>query len=95
MFGAWVYIMTDRPNGTVSVGVTSDLVRRVWEHREDVQDGLTKLYGLKRLVYFEEHATITGAIPRENNIKHWSRTWKVRLVLEFNARWADLYQSLL
>jgi putative endonuclease len=62
MIGAWIYIMTDRPNGTLYTGVTSDLVRRVWEHREGVLDGFTKTYGLKRLVYLEEHTTITGGI---------------------------------
>jgi putative endonuclease len=91
----WVYIMTDRPNGTLYVGATADLVRRVWQHRAGEIEGFTKTYGLHRLVYFEEHATIGGAIQREKNIKHWRRAWKVQLILDFNAGWADLYPSLL
>ena len=67
---AWVYIMTNRPNGTLYVGVTTNLAHRVWEHREGVIEGFTKTYGLKRLVYFEEHSTVLGAIQRERNIKH-------------------------
>ena len=86
--------MTNRPNGTLYVGVTSDLVRRAWEHREGLVDGFTRRYGLKRLVFFESHATITAAIQREKNIKHWPRTWKVRLILRQNPGWDDLYDRL-
>ncbi len=86
--------MTNRPNGTLYVGVTSDLVRRVSEHRAGVIDGFTKTYRLRRLVYFEEHATIVGAIQLEKNIKHWPRAWKVRLILENNSGWSDLYPAL-
>ena len=92
---AWVYIMTNRPNGILYVGVTSNLLRRVWEHREGVIDGFTKTYGLKRLVYFEAHDVIVAAIQRERNIKHWRRAWKARLILEANPGWIDLYPSLL
>jgi len=91
----WVYILTNRPNGIPCVGVTSDLARRVWEHREGLADGFTKRYGLKRLVYAEPHSTITGAIQREKNIKHWSRSWKVQLVLAENPEWNDLYDHLM
>ncbi len=94
MPGAWIYIMTNRPNGTLYVGVTTNLPRRIWEHREGVAEGFTKTYGLKRLVYFEEHATVPGAIQREKTIKHWRRAWKVRLILEANSGWADLYHLL-
>ena len=90
----WVYIMTNRPNGTLYVGVTSNLPRRIWEHREGVADGFTRTYGLKRLVYAEEHETIAGAIQREHTIKHWPRAWKVRLILQGNPDWADLYERL-
>jgi putative endonuclease len=90
----WVYIMTNRPNGTLYVGVTSNLPQRVWQHREGVIEGFTKQHGLKRLVYFEPHETILGAIQREKNIKHWRRAWKVRLILEINSGWADLYDAL-
>ena len=94
MQGGWVYIMTNRPDGTLYVGVTSDLARRVWEHREGVADGFTKRYGLRRLVYVEPHDDILAAIQREKNLKHWSRAWKVRLILEANPLWDDLYHRL-
>jgi putative endonuclease len=73
MSGGWVYIMTNRPNGTLYVGVTNDLLRRVWEHREGLFEGFTKRHGLTRLVYFEEYEHISAAIQREQNMKHWSR----------------------
>jgi putative endonuclease len=94
MEGAWVYIVTNRPNGTLYVGVTSNLARRVWEHREGLADGFTKRYGLKRLVFAERHADIRTAIQRERNMKHWPRTWKVRLILAANANREDLYDRL-
>jgi putative endonuclease len=92
--GGYVYILTNRPNGTLYVGVTSDLVRRVAEHREGVVKGFTKRYALKRLVYFEAYDDIVTAIQREKNMKHWSRTWKVRLILNSNPQWDDLFETL-
>lgn len=86
--------MTNQANGTLYVGVTSNLARRVWEHREGLTDGFTKRYGLKRLVYVERHEDIRDAIQREKNLKHWPRAWKVRLILDANASWADLYDLL-
>jgi putative endonuclease len=94
MSGAWVYIMTNKPNGTLYVGVTSDIARRTWEHREGVVDGFTKKYSLKRLVYVESHAEIATAIQREKTIKHWPRAWRVNLILEENPDWDDLYHTL-
>jgi putative endonuclease len=94
MEGAWVYIMTNRPNGTLYTGVTNNLARRIWEHREGVIDGFTKRYGLKGLVYIEHHANIQTAIQREHDMKHWPRTWKVRLILAANPSWDDLYDQL-
>ena len=91
---AWVYIMTNRPNGTLYTGVTSDLAKRVREHRKGLAEGFTKRYGLKRLVFVERHADIRTAIQRERNMKHWRRTWKVRLILAANPRWDDLYDRL-
>ena len=91
---AWVYIVTNKPNGTLYVGVTSDLPRRIWEHREGVADGFTKRYALKRLVYAEPHDDMLAAIQREKNLKHWSRAWKVRLILGANPDWNDLYEQL-
>lgn len=90
----WVYIMTNRPNGTLYIGVTSDLARRAFEHRESVIEGFTKRYGLKRLVYAEQHEDIRGAIQREKTMKHWPRAWKVRLILASNPNWDDLYDHL-
>ena len=81
MSGGWVYIMTNRPNGVLYTGVTSDIARRAYEHREGIVPGFTKRYGLKRLVYMEHHETIAAAIQRESNIKHWPRAWKARLIL--------------
>jgi putative endonuclease len=95
MAGGWVYIMTNRPNGALYTGVTANIARRAWEHREGVVDGFTKRYGLKRLVYVEQHAAIQTAIQREHNIKHWPRRWNVRLILTTNPAWDDLYDRLL
>jgi len=94
MQGGWVYIMTDGPNGTLYVGVTSDLPRRAREHREAIVDGFTKRYGLKRLVWIERHDDIRTAIQREKNLKHWPRAWKVRLITDRNPSWEDLYDQL-
>jgi putative endonuclease len=94
MDGGWVYIVTNRANGTLYTGVTNNLARRIWEHREGVADGFTKRYGLKRLVYAEHHTDIRTAIQRERNMKHWPRTWKVRLILAKNPNWDDLYDRL-
>ncbi len=72
-YGGWVYIVTNKPNGTLYVGVTTNIARRAWEHREGLIEGFTKRYGLKRLVYVERHEMIEAAIQREKTIKHWSR----------------------
>ena len=95
MKGGWVYIVTNKRNGTLYVGVTSDIARRAWEHREGVVEGFTKRYGLKRLVYAERHEEITDAIRREKRIKDWPRAWKINLIREVNPSWSDLYQTLL
>ncbi len=92
---AWVYIVTNKPSGILYLGVTSNLRARAWQHREGIVPGFTKRYGLKRLVYAERHAGISAAIQRERNMKHWSRTWKVRLILAVNPDWDDLYDRLL
>ena len=94
MQGGWVYIITNLPNGTLYVGVTGDLLRRTFEHREGMIDGFTKRYGLKRLVYFERHDDIRAAIQREKTMKHWPRAWKVRLILGSSPRWRDLYDEI-
>jgi putative endonuclease len=91
MRGGWVYIMTSRPNGTLYTGVTADISRRAYEHREGLCEGFTKRYRLTRLVWYEFHDGIPAAIQRERNMKHWPRAWKVRLVLAMNPEWRDLY----
>jgi putative endonuclease len=92
--GGWVYIVTNRPHGTLYVGVTSDLPRRVWEHREGAADGFTKKYRLKRLVWAERQDDIRSAIQREKNMKHWPRAWKIDLILGQNPEWKDLYDGV-
>ena len=94
MAGGWVYIVTNRPNGTLYTGVTANLSRRIYEHSEGLVKGFTTRYGLKSLVYYEFYDDIRLAIQREKNIKHWSRAWKARLILDFNPDWRDLYETL-
>jgi putative endonuclease len=94
MRGGWVYIMTNRPNGTLYVGVTADIARRAFEHQEGLIEGFTRRYGLKRLVWMEFHDDIRAAIQREHNIKHWARAWKVRLIQDANREWRDLQDEL-
>jgi len=92
--GGWVCVITNRPNGTLYVGSTTNLARRVWEHRCEVADGVTRKYGLHRLVYAERHEDLLAAKQRELNIKHWPRAWKVVLILKNNPHWDDLYDRL-
>jgi putative endonuclease len=91
---AFVYMMTNRRNGVLYTGVTTNMPRRAYEHREGLIDGFTKRYGLKLLVYYEAFDDVRDAIQREKNIKHWPRGWKVRLIHGFNPEWADVYESL-
>jgi putative endonuclease len=90
----WVYIMTNRPNGTLYVGVTDNLARRAREHRQGVVEGFTKQYGLTRLVFVERYNNMRTARQRARNMNHWRRAWKVRLILDQNPEWADLYNRL-
>ena len=89
-----VYIMASKRNGTLYVGVTADLSRRVFEHREGVQDGFTKQYGCKRLVWYERYDLIVDAILREKQIKAGSRRAKLDLIEALNPSWDDLYEGL-
>ncbi|HVO00929.1 MAG TPA: GIY-YIG nuclease family protein [Candidatus Cybelea sp.] len=86
---AWVYIMTNRKNGTLYIGVTSKLAQRVYEHQRGIFGGFTQQYGLDRLVYVEEHPTMPLAIEREKRLKKWHRAWKVRLIHRDNPEWDD------
>ena len=94
MRGGWVYIVTNRPNGILYIGVTNNLARRAHEHREGLIHGFTQQYGLKRLVFAERHEDIRDAIRREKTLKTWRRAWKVRLILYANPDWRDLYDDL-
>ncbi len=90
-----VYLLASRPYGTLYIGVTSDLVRRVWQHRQGVADGFTRQYGVHLLVWYEQHATMEAAIRREKALKEWRRAWKIRLIQEANPHWRDLYPDIL
>jgi putative endonuclease len=91
----FVYIMTDRRHGTLYVGVTNDIARRAWEHREGLIAGFTKRYALKLLVRVEQFQSISDAIDREKRLKHWNRAWKIELIEETNPEWDDLYPTLM
>ena len=90
---SYVYILASECYGTLYVGVTSDLVKRIWQHREGLADGFTKKYKVKRLVWFETHGDIIEAITREKQLKKWARAWKVALIQENNPDWRDLYED--
>jgi putative endonuclease len=90
-----VYILASGWDGTLYVGVTSDLIKRVWEHKNDLIEGFTKTYRVHNLVWFEQHETMESAILRERAIKEWNRAWKIELIEESNQSWQDLYPQLL
>ena len=89
-----VYILSSNRNGTLYIGVTSDLVQRVWQHKNDFVDGFTKRYGVHNLVWYEVHDTMGSAITREEALKKWHRAWKLRLIEESNPSWRDLYSEI-
>ena len=89
-----VYILASRRNGTLYVGVTSDLVKRIWEHKSDVVKGFTEHYCVHTLVWFEQHDTMESAIAREKAIKEWKRRWKLELIERQNPEWRDLYAEI-
>ena len=90
----YVYILASKRNGTLYVGVTSDLVKRTWEHKQGLVEGFTRKYGAKTLVYYEVHQSSETAITREKQIKKWERAWKIRLIEKVNPDWADLYEKI-
>ncbi|MBX9726027.1 MAG: GIY-YIG nuclease family protein [Rickettsiales bacterium] len=92
--GGYVYIITNKPRGTLYIGVTSNLPRRMFEHREGVVKGFSKRYGLKMLVYWQAFDRIEQAIQQEKNMKRWSREWKINAILALNPDWNDLYHEL-
>ena len=89
-----VYILASRKNGTLYVGVTSDLVKRVWKHKNDIIEGFTKRHGIHQLVWYEIHETMESAIQRKKRVKGWKRAWKLKLIESFNSEWRDLYQTI-
>ena len=92
--GYYVYILASRPHGTLYIGVTNDLVRRVYEHREGLAAGFTKRHGVKMLVYFEQHDRVEQALQREKTLKHWRRDWKIDLIENANPHWVDLWTDI-
>ena len=90
----FVYLLASQPHGTLYVGMTDDLIRRVWEHKNKFVPGFTAKYGVHRLVWFEVHETREAAWQREKQIKEWRRDWKIQLIEVDNPHWADLYPSI-
>ena len=89
-----VYLLASKRNGTLYVGVTSNLVQRVWQHKNDMVEGFTKRYGVHTLIWYEVHETMESAITREKAIKRWKREWKIELIKRDNPSWRDLYDDL-
>ena len=92
--GGYVYILASERHGTLYIGVTNDLLRRTWEHREHVVPGFTKRHAVTRLVWFEQHSSVEEAIVREKQIKRWRRNWKIALIEARNPHWEDLFPRL-
>ncbi|MAW80666.1 MAG: GIY-YIG nuclease [Parvularcula sp.] len=90
----WVYILASQKNGTLYIGSTDNLPKRVWEHKEDVYKGFTSKYGVKLLVWYEAYETRQSAFIRERQMKKWKRVWKIELIEKENLDWADLYETL-
>ena len=89
-----VYILASGRNGTLYIGVTSDLVKRVWEHRQELVEGFTKKYDVHSLVYFEQYDEMVLAIQREKQLKKWNRSWKLRMIEQKNPEWRDLWSDI-
>ena len=92
---AYVYIMANKRNGTIYIGVTSNLPTRVWQHKNNIMESFTKKYSTHNLVYFEQHQNMRSAIDREKQIKKWKRKWKLELIQEENPNWKDLYEDII
>ena len=90
-----VYLLSSKRNGTLYVGVTSDLVKRVWEHRNNLVEGFTKRYSVHQLVWYELHESMESAIKREKRLKGWKRKWKVQLIESRNPNWEDFYSKII
>ena len=90
-----VYILASKRNGTLYIGVTSNLVKRIWEHKNNIVEGFTKQYGVHQLVWYELHGTMDSAIVREKRLKDWKRAWKLKLIEDKNPEWQDLYETII
>ena len=90
-----VYMLASKRNGTLYTGVTSNLLKRVWEHKNNIVEGFTNKYGVHSLVWYELHNTMDSAIQREKAIKNWKRAWKLKVIEKMNSDWRDLYSDLL
>jgi putative endonuclease len=90
----YVYILASRRNGTLYTGMTDNLVARVWQHRQSVAPGFTKEYGVRTLVWFEQHETRESSLLRERQIKRWNRKWKLEMIEKMNPAWRDLYDEI-
>jgi len=93
-FTPCVYLLTNRPHGVLYIGVTSNLAKRVWEHRNKLVEGFSKQYNTHRLVWYEPHTEMFSAITRERQLKKWNRNWKIDLIESFNPGWKDLYDDI-
>jgi putative endonuclease len=91
---SYVYLLASKPYGTLYIGVTADLLQRVWQHREKTADGFTKRYGVTQLVWYEVHEDIMAAITREKQLKEWKRAWKIELIQKTNPYWRDLFDDI-
>lgn len=90
----YLYILASRKNGTLYIGVTSDLIKRVWQHKQKLVEGFTQKYNVSVLVYFEEYSDVKDALKREKNMKAWQRQWKIKIIEENNPNWEDLYSKI-
>jgi len=90
----YVYMLCSKRNGTLNIGVTSDLVKRIYEHKNDLVDGFTKKYGIHRFVWYETHDSAESTITREKQMKKWKRAWKLKLIEQNNPKWNDLYENI-
>ena len=89
-----VYMLTNRPEGVLYIGVTTCLSQRIWQHRQKLVDGFSKKYNLERLIWYETHTSIGAAIAREKQLKKWNREWKIQLIESLNPKWKDLYSEV-
>ena len=94
MMAPAVYLLASQRNGTLYIGVTSNLIQRIWQHREGLAEGFTKKYRVKTLVWYEQHATMESAIAREKALKKWNRAWKLKLIEQTNPQWRDLWPEI-